>query len=295
MKSRDTLLITGIIAVPVVIGILLSAAEMSRGGGEPLLGAQGKKIGLVTIADIIYSSDPYAGQLRDFLKDNSVAGVVLRIDSPGGLVAPSQEIYGEVLRYRSAGKPLVVSMGNVAASGGYYIASPARRIFANAGTITGSIGVIIRVPHYYKLLDKIGIDIQNIKSGRYKDIGSPHREMSGAELKLFQGVIDDTHERFISDICAARGMNADSVLELADGRIFTGNQAIEAGLVDTLGGLEDAMSYLKNLTGLPEKARVVEKSQRGKWLEELVGGRISALFPAGRKAFCPLGAYYLFE
>jgi protease IV len=197
MTPRQKTILILLLCAPVMIGLALIALENSHSVRNPVFAEmQSKKIGLVRIVDIIYSSENYVWQLEELRKDKSIGGVLLRIESPGGAVAPSQEIYKEILRYRQDDKPLVVSMGNVAASGGYYIACPAMKIFANPGTLTGSIGVIFRFPQYYKLLDKVGIKMETIKAGRNKDIGSPHREMTKEERTLLQGLIDDTHEQF---------------------------------------------------------------------------------------------------
>lgn len=294
MRQRQKIALAVLILAPVLIGLVLVIAG---GGGESgrALHLAAPKIGRVTVVDVIYNSEPYVTALRELRRDKSVAGVILRIDSPGGAVAPSQEIYREVLRYREDHKPLIVSMGNVAASGGYYIASPAQRIFANPGTITGSIGVIFQFPKVYKLLDKVGVDFETLTAGRYKDVGSPHREMSPRERELLQALLDDTHEQFIQDIAQTRELGLDSIRALADGRIFTGRQAMERGLVDSLGGYVDALAYLKAHAGLPERTRVVEKPARKGLLQEFFSGALAtgrSLLSATRR---PAGCYFLSE
>jgi|WetSurMetagenome_2_1015567.scaffolds.fasta_scaffold00051_32 protease IV len=253
-----------------------------------------KKIGLVEITDVILSSEAVVKQLRTYRDDESIAGVLLRVDSPGGAVAPSQEIYQEVLRFRTAGKPLVASLGNVAASGGYYVACPAQKIFANPGTITGSIGVIFSFPKYYKLLDKLGISVEVLKSGRVKDMGGPEREMTPEEKKLFEEILTDIHEQFINDVSRARAIRVDSLRPMADGRIMTGEQARRLGLVDTLGGFQDAADYLKKLAGLPQSAEVVEKKKRPSYLHTLLFGELAEKFPALQSTFVPAGSYFLY-
>jgi protease-4 len=252
-----------------------------------------KRIGLVEIKGTIYESDDYVHQLRTFRLDNSIAGVILRIDSPGGAVAPAQEIYREILKYRETHKPVVVSMGSVAASGGYYIAAPASRIFADPGTLTGSIGVIFTLPLYQELSKKIGVEFRVLKAGALKDAGSPYRSMEKEEKELLDGLLKDTHEQFITDVAKGRAMNRDTLMRFADGRILSGKQAYKAGLVDTLGGFEDAAEWIKSYTGLSSGAKIVRKkttpSRIFDWLEE----ESSKVFPFLRQIKRPAGLYYL--
>jgi len=294
MTRRQKAAIIILLCAPVCIGLILLLIE--HNSYSPVISEiQGKKIGYVRIFDVIYSSDNYVWQLKELRTDKSIGGVLLRVESPGGAVAPSQEIYREVLRYRAENKPLVVSMGNVAASGGYYIASPAMKIFANPGTITGSIGVIFRFPQYFHLLDKIGVSVETVKAGRHKDIGTPHREMTAEERKILQQLIDDTHEQFISDVVAARAFDIDSLRRIADGSVYTGRQAQALGLVDSLGGLEDALAYLRGYLGLSDKAKVVEKRRRGPLWKDVFLEGIFDRIPVVNSIRQPAGAYYLFE
>jgi protease IV len=291
MNNQRRFLLIAVICAPVVIGLAYLALQSNS--ESPSL-PQMKRIGLVRIFDVIYSSEQYIDQLRELRKDNSVAGVLLRIDSPGGAVAPSQEIYKEILRYREDNKPLVVSMGNVAASGGYYIASPAMRIFANPGTITGSIGVIFRFPEYYKLMDKIGLKMETVKSGEFKDIGNPHREMSPKERVLVQSLIDDTYEQFLDDVCIGRRMSKDTLRPLADGRIFTGRQAVLHKLIDTLGTYEDALAFLRSHVGLGERSKVFERKPKKSLINDLLSEDLFDKIPLLGGLHRPAGAYFLF-
>jgi protease-4 len=188
------------------------------------------------------------GKLHELRRDASVKALVVRIDSPGGAVAPSQEIHQAILRARKD-KKVVCSMGTVAASGGYYVAAACDQIFASAGTITGSIGVISEVPHVQKLLELARVDVETIKSGAMKDVGSPLRAMSTDERHFLQGFIDNIYEQFLSDVATARKLDKEKLRALADGRILTGKQALEAGLVDKLGNLEDAVEAAARLAG----------------------------------------------
>jgi protease-4 len=265
VTKTQKLLTAAILSAPILAGIILYMGESSESkAGNPL-----KKIGLVRIVDEIMASEDYVRQLREMLDDKTIAGVIVRIDSPGGAVAPSQEIFAEMMRFRENAKPLVVSMGNIGASGAYYIAAPAMKIFANPGTITGSIGVIMHFPQYYKLLDKVGVKMQTIKSGAFKDIGSPDREITPAERIYLQQFIDDTYEQFIEDVSKARGMNLDTVRRIAEGRIYTGRQAVKAGLIDSLGGFQVALEYLRDYLDLPGKTKVIEKRGRANAFRDL--------------------------
>jgi len=289
-------IIAGIIAVPVLLLFFLIAAavgiRMLKSGAAAL--PSFKRIAVVRIEGVITESNWYVQLLRSYRSDQTVAGVLLRIDSPGGAVAPSQEIYSEVLAYRNSGKPLVVSMGNMAASGGYYIACPAEKIFASPGTLTGSIGVIFTLPLYQELTKKLGIEFRVLKAGSFKDLGSPYRGMNDKETKIFQDLLNDTHEQFISDVCAGRGMEPESLRTLADGRIFTGKQALEYRLVDSLGGYEDALGYLRSLSGVSERSRVLERKQRSGW-REILTETAHKQIPALGTLSKPAGLYYLFH
>jgi protease-4 len=226
------------------------------------------KIALVRIEGPILDSQGAVDELKDYGKDSSIKAILLRIDSPGGAVAPSQEIYSEVKKV-AAKKPVVVSMGSVAASGGYYIACAATRIIANPGTLTGSIGVIMEIPNVEGLMNKIGIKAVVIKSGKNKDIGSAFRAMKPEERLLLQGVMDNVHEQFIRAVAEGRKMKIDKVRAIADGRIFTGEQAVKEGLVNGLGTLEDATKITAKLAGISGEPEVVTKKDRFSFIDIL--------------------------
>lgn len=293
MTKNWKIAIVCICAVPVLIGVALIAANALSASSLAPRGL--KKIGLVRITDIILSLEPYAKQLRTFREDDAVAGVLLRIDSPGGAAAPSQELFHEVMKFRDVNKPLVVSIGAMAASGGYYIASAAKRIFANPGSITGSIGVVFRFPQYFKLMDKLGISVQVLKSGDLKDIGSPQREMTPQEKNLLEKMLADVHGQFIEDVGRGRSMAADSLRPIADGRILTGRQALAAGLVDTLGSLEDAAAYLKSSLGISQKSSMLEKKRQESFLRSLIFGEAADRIAPLATTFYPAGVYFLFD
>ena len=192
-------------------------------------------IALVEVSGAIMDSKDIVRQISKYRRDDDIKAIILRIDSPGGAVGPSQEIYDEVLRVRADNKKIYASMGSVAASGGYYIAVAADRVFANPGTLTGSIGVIMAFSSAEKLMEKIGLEPQVVKSGKYKDVGSPARKITAEERIYMQRVVDDVHRQFIDAVAKGRNMSTQEARKLADGRIFTGRQAFELKMVDEMG------------------------------------------------------------
>ncbi len=216
----------------------------------------GEKVGIIEITGIISDAKSITHNLKVFREDNSVKAIVIRIDSPGGAVGPSQEIFREI-RKTSSSKKVVASMGTIAASGGYYVAAGADGIVANPGTITGSIGVIMGFTNYQELLQKIGLVPVIIKSGEYKDIGSPVRKMKEEEQKILQDFAKKIHKQFIMDIVEGRKIDQARVESIADGRIFTGEESKELGLVDRLGNLEDAIEWAGRMGGIEGKISTV--------------------------------------
>ena len=206
-------------------------------------------VGIVELKGLIVSSEQTLKHLTEFRHDPNVKSVVLRIDSPGGSVGASQEIYKEVMRTNEV-KPVIASMGSMGASGGYYAALGAENIIANPGTMTGSIGVIVKFPNLEGFFEKIGYRSEVIKSGPLKDVGASNRPMSEEERKLMQDLIDNVYGQFVRDIAAARDMEEDIIRELADGRIYTGEQALEVGLIDSLGNFTDAIIIAADMGGL---------------------------------------------
>ncbi len=215
-----------------------------------------KLIGLVEIKGIVLSARPYAEQIQRFRKISNVKAILVRIDSPGGSVAPSQEIHEAIHRAREE-KPVVASLGSVAASGGYYIASAAEKIFANPGTLTGSIGVAMHTRNIRDLMSKIGVESSVIKSGKFKDAGSPYRSMTPGEERYLQEVSDEIYGQFVEAVSKSRKMKQETVEKIADGRIFTGKRAQELGLVDAMGGLETAARETGRMVGIPEEPHMI--------------------------------------
>jgi protease-4 len=218
--------------------------------------ARGERVAVLPIDGLITGSEATIEQLKKFAKDDSVKAIVIRLNTPGGGVGPSQEIYEEVRKIRGK-KVILASMGALAASGGYYIACATDKIFANPGTITGSIGVIMQFVNVKNFIEKIGVKGFVLKSGDFKDTGSPIREMNPEERKILQGVIDNVHSQFVNAVVEGRKLERDKVLAIADGRVFSGEQAKELGLIDMLGNQEDAVAEAGKMANIEGEPRVV--------------------------------------
>lgn len=216
----------------------------------------GEKVGVVEISGIITEAGDTIRNIKKYREDDSIKAIVLRIDSPGGVVGPAQEIFREV-RKTIGEKKIIASMGSVAASGGYYIAAGTDGIMANPGTITGSIGVIIGYTNFEEILQKIGLYPVVVKSGEFKDMGSPVRKMTEREKKLLQDFVDSTHRQFVTAVAEGRKMDPDKVRSIADGRIITGEDAKSLGLVDRLGNIEDAIEWAGRMGGIKGKISAV--------------------------------------
>lgn len=226
----------------------------------------GDTLGLLRVEGVITDVDWYMEQVKSFRTNDRVKGVVLRIDSPGGAVAPTQELYDELLKLKEK-KPLVVSMGTVAASGGYYLSCASDWIVANPGTITGSIGVIMEFTNMEKLFGKLGIRTETIKSGLHKDMGSPFRELTEEERTLLTEMVKDVREQFVEAVVAGRPVEFEKINPYLDGRVFTGRQALGLGLVDELGNINVALEKAAELAGLPKvPAEILEPEKRRKGL-----------------------------
>jgi len=237
---------------------------------EIVLGG-GSKVAVVELRGVISASEDIVRQLKKFRDDSSVKAIVLRVDSPGGGVAASQEMYEEVKKTR-LGKPIVVSMGSVAASGGYYVSCGASKIVANRGTLTGSIGVISEFMRFDPMLDKVGVSVNTIKSGKLKDAGSPFRKMTDEDKRYFQDLMDEVHRQFISVVEVERKIDHDELVRFADGRVFTGEQACSLRLDDTLGTYEDAVALAAHLAGIKGKPAIIrERKHKATVLDVLFG------------------------
>ncbi|WP_243373521.1 signal peptide peptidase SppA [Geotalea sp. SG265] len=226
-------------------------------------------VGLVEVKGIILDPQETVKQLQALRKNEKVKAVVLRIDSPGGVVGPSQEIHDAVKKLNMK-KKVVVSMGSLAASGGYYIAVPATKIFANPGTITGSIGVLMKFSNMEGLMDKIGMKAFTLKAGKYKDVGSPVRPMTKEERAMLQSVIDSTHGQFVKAVAEGRKLPVEQVRALANGRIYSGEQALALKLVDRLGTLQDAVEEAGRLGGIKGEPEIVRPPKKKKVFLDLL-------------------------
>lgn len=258
------------VAIAVAVLAFFAAAVFAVAlilGDRQLVAGEG--VGLVEVRGIIIDSQETVKQLNELRKNDKVKAVVLRIDSPGGVVGPSQEIYAEVKKL-GATKKVVVSMGSLAASGGYYIAAPAAAIFANPGTITGSIGVLMKFSNVEGLLGKIGMQAFTLKTGKFKDAGSPVRPMTDEDRAMLQGVIDSAHGQFVKAVAEGRKLPEEVVRRLADGRIFTGEQALALKLVDRLGTLQDAIAEAGRLGGISGEPQVIRPARKKKLLLDML-------------------------
>ncbi len=258
------------------VALLWGAAAFFHGRLD-LLGADW--IGVVNLQGTIVKSLPTVKFLRDLRRDDSVKGVLLRVNSPGGTIAPSQELYHAVKRFAEV-KPIVASFGTVAASGGYYAAAPATKIIASSGSITGSIGVKAEYASFYQIMEKIGVKPIIITSGKMKAAGSPFVELTPGQREYLTELIMDMHNQFVSDVATARKLDRKDVAKIADGRAFTGREAKELGLVDRIGGFEDSVTVLKALCGIDGDVKVIEGPEEEKPLIKEILGYIG-IIPEG--------------
>ena len=235
------------------------------------------KIAVININGVISNYETAIQNIETAQIDSSIKAVVIAVDSPGGAVGAAQEIYSAIEKLRKE-KPVVVSMGNVAASGGYYISVPANVIYANPGTITGSIGVIIQHVSFAKVLDKLGVKVENIKSGKNKDILYPNKELTPQQKKLLEETIKDVYNQFLEDIVKYRQIDINTLKQYADGRIFTGRQAKKLKLIDKLGNIQDAVEEAKKLAGLEgKKVMVIRIRKEESILKKMLQSKISSL------------------
>jgi protease-4 len=269
-------LIVGVIVVVAIIIALSTGASLFL-SGAPIVSSD--KVAVVKIEGIILDSDDVIDQLKKYSKNTSVKAIVLRINSPGGAVVPSQEIYEEINKIRKkTGQKIVVSMGTVAASGGYYIASAADKIVANPGTLTGSIGVIMEFASAEELLKKIGIKDETVAVGKRKDVGDFMRTMRPDEREYLTNVLHDVHAQFVDAVAAGRKMKTADVWALADGSVYTGVQAKAVGLVDELGDLDDAIKVAGKLANIQGEPKVLEEEKKTSILDILKGKDAGSLF-----------------
>ena len=277
-KQRDWLmglLIAG--GMIILIILMITFVSVRRANEGVVLSGRGDKVAVVELMGPIYDSRSTVRQFKLYGEHTSVKAIVFRIDSPGGGVAAAQEIYETVRRIRDEGKPIVASMGSVAASGGYYVACGTDTIMANPGTTTGSIGVIAQFANLRELLDKVGVKFETIKSGRYKDTGSPYRDLTPMDRRHLQSWVDDAFQQFVDVVVQERRLPKSKVLNLADGRVFTGKQAYEEGLIDLLGDYQEAIHLAAVLGGIEGEPAVVKERRRRVTLFDLLFQQIEGI------------------
>jgi protease-4 len=234
------------------VGLVHVSSKIMDTGFSDFPGDEKGNIGIVEVVGPIISSKKIIEDIKTFRDNDDIKAIVIRIDSPGGGIGPSQEIYRELIKTRTQ-KKVITSMGSVAASGGYYVAAATQGIVANPGTITGSIGVIMEYANLMEIAKKIGISPVVIKSGEFKDMGSPLRELKENEKQIFQQLVDELHLQFVSDAAKARNMDISNMAKLADGRVYTGQKALTLKLVDRLGNLDDAVQWAGELAQIKGK------------------------------------------
>lgn len=268
----------GIIIVVAVALLFAFSVQVARLllGDSPVALTSEEGVGYLEVKGPIIDGEETIKQIHELKKRSNVKAVVFRIDSPGGVVGPSQEIYQEMKKLAAA-KKVVVSMGSIAASGGYYIAVPATVIYANSGSITGSIGVLMKMSNIEGLLGKVGMKAFTIKSGRFKDVGSPLREMTPEDRGVLQGVIDNLHGQFVKAVADGRKLPVEKVRTLADGRVFTGEQALSLHLVDRLGTLQDAVTEAGRLAGIKGEPRLIMPPKKRKLLRDMLVEGVSGI------------------
>ncbi len=294
MARKQDWIIGGIFlaALILILVVLLGSFRgISEEGLTTISAGGGQKVALIELTGVIYDSRQIVHQFKTYGENPSIKAIVFRINSPGGGVAASQEIYEAAKKVRASGKPVVVSMGSVAASGGYYAACGADSIVANPGTTTGSIGVILETTNVAGLMKKLGISVNVVKSGKFKDIGSPFRKMTTDEKAYLQEYIDNAYEQFVRVVSTERHIPLQKVKSVADGRIFTGEQALKLRLVDKLGTYDDAIDLAAKMAGIHGKPTLVKMRKRKLSLFDLLFSDVQGLL--GKVESAPVLRYQL--
>jgi protease IV len=278
--------------------ITIIAAAVGGGSGGMSVMSFGNKVGVVKIEGLIMDSKETIEQIHRFRDDSSISAVVLRVDSPGGTVGASQEIHAEVKKLQKK-KPVVVSMGQMAASGGYYVSCPAQVIYSNEGTITGSIGVIMELTNLEGLMEWIKVKKFALTSAKFKDAGSPYRDMTKEERVYMQEIVDNLHAQFVTAVADGRKdhISADEAAKLANGKIYTGEMAVELGLVDEIGGLFDAIAKAGELGKIEGEPKVVWPPKKPvTFMEALIGNVFPGVPQKSKMLFdSPLRAMYVID
>lgn len=300
-KIMTTLSVVTVIAFFLFLSSIVTLVSRLAEGEMSISKERKPHITVLKIEGVIQSSEKYLESIQRISEDETCQGILLRIDSPGGAVGSSQEIFSALRGLKAKGRPIVVSQGNLAASGGYYISLAGDRIFSNPGTLTGSIGVIMQFPEASKLMEKVGLGLYTVKSGALKDVGNFSRTPTPEELHYLQVVIDNTYNQFLDDIVASRKVARTDLVKIADGRIMTGQQALASRLVDTLGGYREAEAYLVKLVHLEGKPLVLKEPPPKHWVENFMESNAATSLGALTQAansLLPLvreGTYYLWK
>lgn len=270
-RSVFTILAVAVLSLMVLSGLVL-AVVTSLGGGKGM--AIGERIAVIPVEGIIGDDREVLENIRRFRDDASVKGFVIAINSPGGEVGPSQSIYREIKRLRDSDKrPVIAAINSVGASGGYYIALGADSIYANPGSITGSIGVIMELPNVEGLMQKVGVQMQVVKSAEHKDIGSPFREMSPADREVLGAMVQDVYSQFVEVVSAERKQSRQQLAPLVDGRVLSGRQAMQSGLIDRLGNFNDAVAAAGRMAGIGTEPKLLYPPEDEVTLLDVIIGR----------------------
>jgi protease-4 len=278
LPQRFPVLAPIIVLITLVIGISLFRGN----SGSP-------KIGVIELEGIILESEPFIRKLRQLENDPSVRGIIIRVNSPGGAVSPTQEIFSELVRLRKK-MTVVTSVSSTAASGGYYVSIGTKKIYANPGSSVGSIGVIIRTFNVEKLMNKFGVQTEVIKSGKNKDVGSAFRRMTASEKKMLKSLISDTHEQFVMAIADNRPMKLAIIRQLADGSIFNGRQALKHGFIDGLASFREVVELLRNELKIDQPVELFYPTDRDELLKSILD--VESFFPI-KKVSLHTGLFYL--
>ena len=290
---RTSLLILMLVFLIFGMGALAIFLFLSHGQDDSWGLPSRESIAIIDVEGPIFDVSEQLKQLKSYVGNSSVKALVIRVNSPGGSVGASQELFEELKKAKEKGKRIVVSMGSVAASGGYYVACAADEIYANPGTITGSIGVIAEFPNIEGLMDKIGIRLETLKTGKFKDTGSAFRPMTEEEQNLLQEMLMDVYEQFVEAVAESRKMPIEDVKKYADGRIFSGRQALEYGFIDALGTQSDALKRAADLAGIEGKPRVIKKTRSRFPFGQLAENMVRQYLPAVQPDYTPV--MYLFR
>jgi protease IV len=273
-RSVFTILAVAVLTLMVISGLVLAVMTSVNGGSGLTLG---DRIAIIPVEGVIGDDAEILEMIREFRDDASVKGFVVAINSPGGEVGPSQSIYREIKRLRDEDdRPVIAAINSIGASGGYYIALGADSIYANPGAITGSIGVIMEMPNVEGLMQKVGIQMQTVKSADHKDIGSPFREMSPSDRQVLGAMVQDVYSQFVEVVSSERGKTAEELRVLADGRVMSGRQALQAGLIDRLGNFNDAVAAAGRMADIGDEPKLLFPKEDEITIMDAILGRAEA-------------------